>query len=136
MYDFLTADLAAAHRSQLRREAEGSRVAVCLSRPGRARPFHADSTNASDVWLRTLTASDTDHVRSLFDRLSPRSRYLRYLAPVTALSQGQLLALADIDHVNREVVGAFASDILIGMARYVREASGMGSNPPCLSPAW
>ncbi len=121
MYDYLAGDLAAAHRSQRRREAEQSQVAAQVPRQGRARPFHADAIDISDVRLRVLTRDDMDHVVSLFERLSPRSRYLRYLAPLRSLSRRQLQALADIDHVNREVVGAFARGALIGMARYVRD---------------
>src|SRR5689334_22983722 len=76
----------------------------------------------SDIRFRPLTTDDAPHVVSLFERLSPRSRYLRYLAPLPKLPARYLQSLTDIDHVHREIVGAFRAEMLVGMARYVRDA--------------
>lgn len=74
----------------------------------------------SPVRLRPLGPDDLDHLAELFGRLSPRSRYLRYLAPVPVLPQGQLRQLASIDHRHHEAVGAFQAGSLVGAAHFVR----------------
>ncbi len=103
----------------------GTPCAAALVPTQRARPFHVRSMPVPrGICLRALTAHDLEHMVALFERLSPRSRYLRYLAPIQNLSRHFLKALADIDHHDRDVVGAFASDALIGMARYVRYERG------------
>jgi L-amino acid N-acyltransferase YncA len=69
--------------------------------------------------LRALTAADREHVVALFERLSPRSRYLRYLAPVRSLSERVQRRLVTIDH-SHEAVGAFEGGVLVGVAHWFR----------------
>lgn len=78
-------------------------------------------TTASTLRLRVLTPADVEHVAALFDRLSPRSRHLRYLAPVRSPSDKSLRRLVAIDHEQHEALGAFEADVLIGAAHYVRD---------------
>lgn len=72
------------------------------------------------VRLRPMGPDDIDHLAALFDRLSPRSRYLRYFASVPALPKGLLRQLASIDHCHHEAIGAFEGGALVGAAHYVR----------------
>lgn len=111
MHSFMGAELAHEHRRELRREADASRIAANT----RALP-----ASGAGVQLRQLTPQDAHHMVELFDRLSPRSRYLRFFAPLRKLSRRALRALSDIDHDRREAVGAFDGGMLIGTARYYR----------------
>jgi GNAT superfamily N-acetyltransferase len=113
MHNFMGAELAQGQRQQLRREAEASRIAAVAK-------SHQPSDSAFQ--LRALTRADVAHMAELFNRLSPRSRYLRYQAPVRRLTARSLRDFADIDHEDREAVGAFESGVLVGAARYVRDA--------------
>jgi RimJ/RimL family protein N-acetyltransferase len=57
-----------------------------------------------------------------FERLSDRSRYTRFLAPMERLSPSMLTYLTEVDHDDHEALVAFdcASGELVGVARYVR----------------
>jgi RimJ/RimL family protein N-acetyltransferase len=112
MYSTLTEQVAATHRGNLLREAETARLAARAR--ARRRGMRAR------VRLRPLGPADIDHLSALFDRLSPRSRHLRYLSPVPTLPEHQLRQLADIDHRHHEAIGAFQAGILVGAAHYVR----------------
>ena len=72
--------------------------------------------------IRVLDPSDRGHLAALFERLSARSRYLRYLAPVHSLPERNLRRLASIDHERHEAVGAFEAGALVGVAHYFRDA--------------
>jgi GNAT superfamily N-acetyltransferase len=58
-----------------------------------------------------------------FDRLSPRSRYRRFLAPISELTEKMVRYLTEIDHHDHE--GMIALDEQtgegVGVARYVRD---------------
>jgi GNAT superfamily N-acetyltransferase len=58
-----------------------------------------------------------------FDRLSPESRYRRFLAPVAELSESMVRYLNEIDHHNHEAMIALdeRTGEGIGVARYVRD---------------
>ena len=58
--------------------------------------------------LRPLGAEDRDGFAALFARLSPESRYRRFLSPKRELTPRELSLLTDIDHVRHE---AFAASI-------------------------
>ena len=76
--------------------------------------------------VRVLDPCDRSHLAALFERLSARSRYLRYLAPVHSLPERNLRRLASIDHQRHEAVGAFESGTLVGVAHYFRDADHPG----------
>jgi RimJ/RimL family protein N-acetyltransferase len=78
-------------------------------------------TQRARVRLRPLERTDAAHLAALFERLSPGSRYLRYLSPVPALPASHLRTLAAIDHDRHEAVGAFEAGVLVGVAHYVRD---------------
>src|SRR5436305_2149308 len=70
--------------------------------------------------IRQLDGGDRDRLAAAFERLSPRSRYLRFMAHKPSLSGMELTYLTDVDHVTHEALGAFDPNTgeLIGVARY------------------
>ena len=62
--------------------------------------------DGSTVLLRAVEATDKDLLRSGFARLSPRSRYLRFLSPKAQLSDAELDQLVCLDGVSRFALGA------------------------------
>jgi GNAT superfamily N-acetyltransferase len=76
--------------------------------------------------LRPLRVEDRQRLIDAFYRLSKESRYRRFFAPVQELSDESLAYLVDIDHHDHEAIVALdpASDDLVGVARYVRQAQG------------
>src|SRR3954452_4357283 len=70
--------------------------------------------------VRPLGPEDRDGLAAAFERLSPQTRFRRFLGPKNALSARELTYFVDIDHVTHEAVVA-AEPItgrLIGVARY------------------
>jgi GNAT superfamily N-acetyltransferase len=70
--------------------------------------------------LATLEPSDSPLVGRMFRRLSAESIYWRFFSPV---SRPDLLqaSVQQLDHRDREAVGAVVGGELIGMAQYVRK---------------
>jgi GNAT superfamily N-acetyltransferase len=58
-----------------------------------------------------------------FERLSPESRYRRFLAPIADLSESTIRYLTEIDHLDHEAMIALDEQTGegIGVARYVRD---------------
>ena len=54
-----------------------------------------------DVYIRPLRPGEHDAVRALFARLSPRTRYLRFLSPINTLTESLLRILTDVDGSRR-----------------------------------
>jgi hypothetical protein len=96
MQPFLSEQVAFEHRRQLLQAAEQSRLARTARRRSTAR-----------LRIRALEPSDIHSLADLYDGLSPRSRFLRFMAPVQNLPATALEHLADIDHVRHEALGAF-----------------------------
>jgi RimJ/RimL family protein N-acetyltransferase/nucleotide-binding universal stress UspA family protein len=78
--------------------------------------------DGSTVLIRPLSPDDRELLRSGFERLSDRSRYLRFQTPLTELSDEQLSYLTAVDHHDHEALLALdpASEEAIGVARFVR----------------
>jgi RimJ/RimL family protein N-acetyltransferase len=79
-----------------------------------------------DVWLRQWTIrplgpGDASALAAAFDRLSPQSRYQRFLGQKQQLSPAELEWFTNIDHVGHEAIAAFDAGELIGVARYFRD---------------
>jgi RimJ/RimL family protein N-acetyltransferase len=72
--------------------------------------------------IRPITPADGPALRRGFERLSPNSRYRRFLAPQTHLSDREVRYLVDVDgHDHVALVAADPDDgALIGVARFVR----------------
>jgi len=78
------------------------------------------TTGGSHPLIRPLDPRDAHHLADLFGRLSPTSRHLRYLTPMSTLPEGHLRHLAAVDHQAHEAVGAFEAGELVGAAHYFR----------------
>lgn len=74
------------------------------------------------VAVRPLEPADGEHLADLFDRLSPRSRYLRFFTSTASLPPWVLRHLSAIDHDRHEAVGVFDGDVLVGVAHWFRTA--------------
>ena len=78
--------------------------------------------------LRPLGSDDRDGVAALFVRLSPESRYRRFLSPKRELTPRELAYLTDIDHLHHEALAAVdqRDDSIVGVGRYVHIADRPG----------
>jgi ribosomal protein S18 acetylase RimI-like enzyme len=108
MDPFISKRLVGDRHARLRQEAETARVL----RDARRADLEVD--------IRVLGPSDADHIAHLFEQLSARSRFLRFLSPIHTLSAGVLHNLSHIDHQHHEAVGAFDNGVLVGAAHYFR----------------
>jgi RimJ/RimL family protein N-acetyltransferase len=73
------------------------------------------------IGFRPVTRDDRDGLALLFARMSPQSRYRRYLSPKPSLSPRELTFLTDVDHVRHGAVAAIDQydRSLVGVGRYV-----------------
>ena len=72
--------------------------------------------------IRPIERHDRDRFRRLFMRLTPESRYRRYLSPKPTLSERELDHLLDVDHVHHEALAAVdeTDGSFVAAARYVQ----------------
>ena len=79
--------------------------------------------DGSHVRIRQGHHTDRDLLLRGFDRLSPDSRYRRFLVPVAELSEATVRYLTEIDHHDHEAMIALDEQAGegIGVARYVRD---------------
>jgi GNAT superfamily N-acetyltransferase len=77
--------------------------------------------DGSHVRVRQARRADRDLLVRGFERLSPQSRYLRFLSPMRELGEKTLRNLTEIDHHDHEAMIALdeRGDEGIGVARYV-----------------
>jgi GNAT superfamily N-acetyltransferase len=66
--------------------------------------------DGSRVTLRVVRPDDKELLRRGFERLSPASRYRRFLAPKEHLSDAELAYLTEVDGWNHFAMGAVAVD--------------------------
>ena len=80
--------------------------------------------DGSRVRLRQGHSADKDLLRRGFERLSPESRYRRFLAATPELSEETVRYLTEIDHHGHEAIVALDEKTGegIGVARYVRDS--------------
>ncbi len=83
--------------------------------------------DGTEVQLRLVGSGDKELLRAGFDRLSPESRYARFLAPKSSLSDDELRYLCEIDHEHHFAIGALrdgeagsAAPVGLGIARFIR----------------
>jgi GNAT superfamily N-acetyltransferase len=81
------------------------------------------------VRLRLVLPEDKEILRAGFERLSPASRYARFLAPKSQLSDDELRYLCEVDHERHVAIGAVRDDgeasaapVGLGVARFIRLA--------------
>jgi GNAT superfamily N-acetyltransferase len=79
--------------------------------------------DGSRVRIRRLRNSDSELLLHGFRRLSPESRYRRFLSPTPKLSERTLRYLVEIDHSNHEALIAVDEQVGegVGVARCVRD---------------
>ncbi len=72
--------------------------------------------------VRPIRADDERLLSEAFARLSPESRYRRFLSPIQELPHGALRHLTDVDHHDHEALVAIApgSGTIVGVARFIR----------------
>lgn len=93
----------------------------------------SNETSQADVIgpiiFRQLRADDRDGLAALFARLSPESRYRRFLSPKPRLTSRELAFLTDVDGIRHEAVAAVdvRDQSIIGVGRYVRDRSRPGT---------
>ena len=78
--------------------------------------------DGAEVTVRPIRADDRRRLLEGFNRLSPESRYRRFLSPATGLTAGQLAYLTDVDHHDHEALVAVdvATGAGVGVARFIR----------------
>lgn len=85
--------------------------------------------DGTEVKLRLIRPEDKELLRAGFDRLSPESRYARFLAPKSQLSDDELRYLCEVDHENHLAIGAVRDHretdtspgpVGMGIARFIR----------------
>ncbi|HVP01433.1 MAG TPA: GNAT family N-acetyltransferase [Solirubrobacteraceae bacterium] len=78
--------------------------------------------DGSEIELRPVEPDDGERIVSGFAGLSERSRYERFFTVVPTLPRHWLDELVDIDHRDREAIGAVDPQTGdgVGVARYVR----------------
>jgi RimJ/RimL family protein N-acetyltransferase len=78
--------------------------------------------DGSIVAVRPVIAADKEAIRSAFARLSPETRYRRFLSLAEALSDEQLRYLTELDHHDHEALIAYEPKTRngIAVARFVR----------------
>jgi GNAT superfamily N-acetyltransferase len=79
--------------------------------------------DGSRVRIRRLRNSDSELLLRGFRRLSPESRYRRFLSPTPKLSERTVRHLIEIDHRNHEALVAVDEEVRegVGVARCVRD---------------
>jgi GNAT superfamily N-acetyltransferase len=78
----------------------------------------------SSVVVRPIEPGDAEKLRRGLARLSPESRYRRFLTPVPRLTESQLRYLTAVDHRDHEALIALdpATGDALGVGRFVRTA--------------
>jgi RimJ/RimL family protein N-acetyltransferase len=80
--------------------------------------------DGSKARIRPIQPDDKDALIAGLKKLSPESRYLRFLRPVTSLTERELKYLTEIDYTNHFAWVAADPDNNLdgyGVARYVRD---------------
>jgi len=79
--------------------------------------------NGPSVLIRQVQAADVPLVADVFARLSPKSRWMRFLATKSHLTEAELHYLTDIDRHDQEVLATLDRPGGQGLwvARYIRD---------------
>ena len=84
-------------------------------------------TDGQRVHLRLMRPSDKEMLREGFEHLSPSSRYARFMAPKSRLTDRELRYLTEVNGIDHFAMGAIrrhfvTKDQGVGSARFVRLA--------------
>ena len=113
MHPFFTAHYAGDRRTRLQR------TTTRLVRS-------AQLTSVGRLHVRALDPTDIRHLDALYNELSPRSRFLRFMAPIATVPAAMLEHLAAIDHDRHEAIGAFDRSGLVRSADWFRREDDPG----------
>ena len=78
------------------------------------------------IRVRALTRSDRALIAGAFERLSDRSRFLRFFSPQPRLTKRTLDALMAVDHDDHVALVALHEGSAVGVVRYVRDRDDRG----------
>jgi GNAT superfamily N-acetyltransferase len=103
-------------------------AAECLRQDADAAALHAhrsrELARGLTLRLRPIQPSDKDALLRGFDRLSPTSRYRRFLSPINLLPADLVVRFTEIDYVDHFAWVALdaqrATDPGVAVARYIR----------------
>jgi RimJ/RimL family protein N-acetyltransferase len=86
-------------------------------------PRRIELDDGAPVLLRQLEPGDGELVRAAFARLSPESRWRRFMSPVDELTDEDLAYLTGVDHHRHEAVVALHAETgeVLGIGRWVRQ---------------
>jgi RimJ/RimL family protein N-acetyltransferase len=79
--------------------------------------------NGTEVVIRPISAADGPGIQAAYRRLSPESRYRRFLTPKPYLSNSETTYLVNVDgqdHYALVAVLADAPRVIVGVVRFVR----------------
>jgi len=82
-------------------------------------PRQVTLRDGTTITLRALVPQDRELIAGAFERLSPRSRYLRFFSPIPRLTKGMLDSLMDVDHRRHVALIAVHDETCIAVVRYV-----------------
>jgi GNAT superfamily N-acetyltransferase len=81
-------------------------------------------SDGTAIRLRLIRPDDKALMLAAWERLSPESRYRRFLSAKTILTEAELRYLTEVDHVNHVAIGATrgrrGKREALGVARFVR----------------
>ncbi|MHA6793695.1 bifunctional acetate--CoA ligase family protein/GNAT family N-acetyltransferase [Pseudonocardia bannensis] len=91
-----------------------------LATPGYPRHWEADvvASDGGIVHLRPILPSDADALLDFHQRLSDRTRYLRYFGPYPRIPPRDLERFTNVDHCNRVALIGLLGDEIIAVGRY------------------
>ena len=75
-----------------------------MARRGPGDGVEVELRDGSWAQVRQIRPDDRDALRRGFERLSPESRYRRFLTPMEKLGESQLTYLTDVDHHDHEAM--------------------------------
>jgi RimJ/RimL family protein N-acetyltransferase len=116
MNHYIGTALARERRGTLLAEAEAARRARQATRIA--------LRDGSEVLIQAVQSTDAPLLAEGFARLSPASRWMRFLMPKKELSPAEVSYLTDLDHHDHEALGALdrSDGRGVGIARYIRQA--------------
>jgi RimJ/RimL family protein N-acetyltransferase len=94
--------------------------------------------DGSSVLIRPIAPEDRELLRSGFEELSERSRYMRFQSPTPSLSEEQLSYLTVVDHHDHEALVALdpATGGGVGVARFVRVSDDVAECAIVVADEW
>ena len=107
--------------------------------PGSLEEPRTFATRSGDaVQVRRIRPEDRDELAAAFERLSPDSRYSRFLAATPHLPGGTLRYLTEVDHHDHEALVALEPETRrgVGVARYVRVGEDVAEAAVTVADDW